>query len=289
MRNDINGLFYNPAIIASIGSPLVVANSEGDSTQTTANVSAHFPQSSFGYTKNLLDINSGYLAVVDQFAGIGTIAIGLTFTDYGTFDETDALANTLGTFGASDLSLNLSYASEFEENLLFGIAGKFIYSSIASARSAALAVDCGALYLFPGKNPVSIGASILNLGRQINPYVSTREDLPLEIKIGVTIKPQHLPLLLSLNFHRLNESRDEFIQHFRAFSLGGEFILSKPLRFRFGYHNERRKELKIGSSAGMAGFSTGIGIVFRNIQVDYSYTSYGKIGSLNRVGVGMEL
>jgi hypothetical protein len=47
--------------------------------------------------------------------------------------------------------------------------------------------------------------------------------------------------------------------------------------------------MKIGTSAGMAGFSFGGGIVLESIRFDYGYTSLGKIGSLNRVTVGMDL
>jgi len=134
-----------------------------------------------------------------------------------------------------------------------------------------------------------MGASVLNLGTQLNPYIDTRENLPLELKIGASIKPEHLPLLLSVNVHRLNDTQDDLISHFRAFSVGGEFTLSKELRFRFGFDNERRRNLKLGTSSGIAGFSFGAGLVLETLRFDYGYTSLGKIGSLNRVTVGMVL
>lgn len=267
MNNDPTGIFYNPATIGTALAPQVV----------------------FGYTNHLLDINAGYAAYAQEFEEIGVVGIGANYVNYGTMDQRDDLGNSLGTFSAGDLALSLSVARPFEENLYYGITGKFIYSSIADANSSALAADIGILYLIPGDNPISLGATIANIGRQLNPYGTTQESLPLDVKIGGTLKPQHLPLQLNLNFHKLNEERDSFIDKFNAFSIGGEFTLSKALVFRFGYNNERRKELKVGTSAGMAGFSLGGGLFWKNIRIDYSFNSLGKIGSITMISIGMDV
>lgn len=267
MRNDVNSIFYNPAGLATI-------------TQ---------PQASFGYLKNLLDINSGYASVAQNVSGVGMIGVGVNYVNYGTFDETDEFANKIGTFSAGDLAVSVGYASDLEENLSYGVAGKFIYSSIADARSSALAADLGIMYFIPGTNPLSLGVSLLNLGTQLNPYLSTRENLPLDLNVGATVKPEHLPLLLNLDFHKLNESQPDLASHFRAFSVGGEFTMSKELRFQFGYQNERRQDLKLGTSSGLAGFSFGGGLVLEKLRFDYAYVSLGKIGSLNSISVGMNL
>ncbi len=267
IQNDINTMFYNPAALATLGQP----------------------QASFGFTKNLLDVNAGYAAYGQEYNGIGTFGVGVDYVNYGSFDRTDDLQNVLGTFSAGDFAMLLGYAFTPEENLNLGVTGKLIYSSIAEAHSSALALDAGALYYVPGPNPLTLGISILNLGTQLNPYLSTRESLPLDIKIGATIKPQHLPLLLSINFHRLNEQQDSFFQRFKAFSIGGEFTLSKPLRFRFGFHNERRTDLNLGTTNGMAGFSLGGGLVLQTLRFDYAYVSLGNIGSVNQLTVAMNL
>jgi len=267
MRNDVNAIFYNPA---------------GLNTVTPS-------QASFGYLKNLLDINSGYASFAQEVSGVGMIGIGINYVNYGTFDETDEFANRIGTFSAGDLAVSVGYAGELDENLSYGVAGKFIYSSIADARSSALAADMGILYFIPGANPISLGISLLNLGTQLNPYLTTRENLPLELKVGATVKPEHLPLLLNIDFHKLNESQADLVSHFMSFSLGGEFTMSKELRFRFGYQNERRRELKLGTSSGLAGFSFGGGLVLEKLRFDYAYVSLGKIGSLNSISVGMNL
>lgn len=267
MHGDPTGIFYNPATIGTAPSP----------------------QALFGYTSHLLDIKSGFAAYSQEVEEIGMFGLGVNYMNYGTFDRVDDHLNKLGTFGAGDMAVSLSLARLYEENIYIGATAKFIYSSIADEHSSAIAGDLGLLYLIPGNDPMSIGISLLNMGTQLDPYVKTKEPLPFEIKIGGTIKPQHLPLQLNLNFHKLNEERDSFIDRFSAFSVGGEFTVSKTLRFRFGYNNERRKELKIGTSAGMAGFSLGGGLVLNKLRLDYSFNSLGKIGSISRITLALDV
>jgi hypothetical protein len=133
---------------------------------------------------------------------------------------------------------------------------------------------------------VTVGASIRNIGRQLDSFIDTKEDLPLDLVIGASVVPRGLPLLLNVNFHKLNEDAPDFIERFKAFSVGGEFTLSPVIQLRFGYENEKRKELKIGTSAGLAGFSGGIGIAVNEYKVDYALSSLGKIGNLHRISLG---
>ena len=77
------------------------------------------------------------------------------------------------------------------------------------------------------------------------------------------------------------------MQHLKAFSIGAEFIFSDYVSARLGYDNESRQDMKLGTSLGISGFSTGLGIRFAEKYVfDYSLNSLGKVGSTHRVNVG---
>lgn len=267
VTEDPSAVFYNPATLATV-------------TQT---------QAQFGYARHLLDINSGFASYEQSVEGVGMMQAGVQYYSYGTMDETDSKGTTLGTFSAHDLALSIAAARQLEENLYYGAAVKFIFSSLADYSSTALGADLGMVYVIPGSNPISFGASLSNLGTQLSTYAGTKEDLPLDLSIGGTVKPQHLPLLLSLNFHKLTDKQDSFIGHFKAFTLGAELQLGKAVRFRAGYSNERRKELKIGTSAGMAGLSFGAGLVLEKFRFDYAYSSLGEIGAINRITLGLLL
>lgn len=262
MTNDPNVIFYNPSALATL----------------------EREQFSVGFFKHLLDINSGHASYAQEIPGFGFVGAGIIYINYGEFTRTDETGNMLGTFSANELALSLGYADNPAPEVRYGANVKFIYSGIAEATSTAVAVDLGVLYSFPEER-ITAGASLLNLGTQLDPYLTTRENLPLDLKVGATVEPEHLPLLLNMNFHRLNDSQTDFISHFRSFSLGGEFIVSDALRLRFGYNNDRRRDLKLGTSSGLAGFSFGGGVVVEMYTVDYAYNSYGKIGALHRISL----
>ncbi|MEK7249186.1 MAG: type IX secretion system protein PorQ [Bacteroidota bacterium] len=264
IMNDATSIFYNPAGLSTLEKPA----------------------GSLGFFKHLLDINSGYVTYSQPYEDLGYFGIGVLYVNYGSFDETDDLGNKLGsTFSASDLALSLGYANTIEENLYWGANAKFIYSSIAGTTSTGLAADLGILYNIPDSR-VTIGASLRNLGGQLSSYLSTKENLPLDFVVGASVVPKGIPLLLNLNFHKLNDDVKTFGERFKAFSVGGEFTLSKVLQARVGYNNEQRQELKTGTSAGLAGFSGGIGITVQDYKVDYALSSLGSIGSLHRITIG---
>ena len=263
MTNDPNVLFYNPGALTSL------TESKG----------------SAGFVKYLLDVNGGYLSYSKSFQGIGSVGAGILFTDYGSFTQTDESMNTLGTFGARDIAVIVGVGRSIDEVTSVGVNLKIIYSSIAEFSSSALAMDIGILYQIPSQN-ITLGASVLTLGTQLKTYYGTKEPLPLDIKIGITKRPEHLPVLLNLDFHHLADQQSDIASHYSAFSLGAEFLISVSVRLRLGYYNQQRIELKLGTSANLAGISIGGGIVLGEYLIDYAFNSYGKIGSLHRISIG---
>jgi hypothetical protein len=266
ITDDPSVIFYNPAGLGTISSS----------------------KASFGFLKHLLDINSGYAAFSQPFREWGRFGVGISYVNYGSFIQTNDAGTNVGTFHANEFAFLGGYSNLVYNVIHYGINLKLIYSSIADSRSAALAVDIGGMYLIE-EEQITIGASLLNLGRQINAYVDTLENLPLDLKIGISKRLEHLPLLLNLDFHRLNESAEDLVTRFRAFSVGGEFTASEALKLRFGYNNQQRRDLKIGTTAGLAGFSFGAGVYVGRYEIDYAFSSLGKVGSLHRFTVGLNL
>lgn len=263
LTDDPIALFYNPA---------------GLSTLTTA-------RGSLGFFKHLLDINAGYLSYAEPIPGFGSFATGIIFYNYGTFEETDDLGNVLGSFGANDIAFSIGFGNSFEENFYYGVSSKLIYSQIAGFTSAGLGADIGLLYTMP-ESRATVGVSVRNIGIQVSQFFDEREDLPLDVVIGGSVVPKGIPLLLSVNFHQLNDAAETIGDRFKSFSVGGEFTLGSGFQIRFGYDNVARKDLKIGTSSGLAGFSGGVGFLIQDYRVDYALSSLGKVGNLHRVTIG---
>jgi len=262
--DDPNVIFYNPAGINSLeGMPV-----------------------SFSYVKYLsgLGINLAGFSMSKDFEGIGRFATGISYINYGNFEGKDEYGADTKDFSVGEVAFLLGYGNSLDENFHYGANAKFIYSSFAEASSSALALDLGLQYVFP-EQLINIGFSILNIGGQMSSYFNTKEDLPLDMRLGISKRLEHLPLRLYLSFNKLNEDDGKFSDRFKTFTVGAEFNLSKVLRLRLGYDNEKRKELKIGTTAGLAGFNIGVGAVISGYNFDYAYSSWGEVGSLNRIGI----
>lgn len=261
--DDPNAIFYNPAGLATLTARRV----------------------SVGFFKHLMDINAGSASFGTEIPQLGFVGGGVEYINYGEFKRTGEEGQDLGTFGAGELAVSAGYASQLQNGLLYGVNAKFIYSSIAEVSSTAAAIDLGLQYAaVPGR--ILIGTSLMNLGTQIQPYGNTRESLPLDFKIGAAVYPEHLPAVIMIDFHKLNEFQDNFADRLKQFSVGAEFTVSPNVFLRFGYNNEQRQELKIGTSSGLSGLSIGGGISTGSYTVDYAFTSYGDIGGVHRISVG---
>lgn len=239
---------------------------------------------SFSFTKHLLDINLASLAYSTEIEELGRFGTAIQYINYGSFDWADEFGTRNGKFSAGEFAVLLGYAGTLDENFYYGANLKLIYSSIADESSSAAAVDLGLHYAIPSQQ-INIALVALNLGTQLSSYIDTREDLPIDVALGISKRLENLPVRLSLNFHKLTEKRNEFGERFKAFSAGAEFYLSKVFSLRFGYDNEKRSELKIGTTAGIAGFSAGVGINISTYRFDYGYSSLGLIGGLHRISL----
>ncbi len=265
-NDDADVIFYNPAGIGSLKDQPI----------------------SFSFVKHLLDINSASLSYSRNFERIGRFAAGIQYINYGNFTEADEFGNKTGEFGAGDFAFTLGYSNTLDNNFYYGANVKFIYSSIASVSSSAFAFDIGLQYIIP-KTKWSIGFSVLNMGSQLSSYGANKESLPLDMRLGVSKTLAHLPLTIYLSFNKLSDNYETFGDRFNQFTVGGEIAVSKSLAFRLGYDNEKRSELKVGSTAGFGGFNLGLGINIRNYKLNYAYSSLGSIGALHRFGISTAL
>ena len=263
MTNDINGIFYNPSSLTTLESP----------------------RASVGFFKYLMDINSGNAAFGFKYKNLGYFGVGIRYINYGTFDKYDENYVNVGTFSANDFAINLSYANIYLDHISYGISFKFITSKYDEYSSSAIAGDFGLLYYIP-QIDLSLGVSFLNLGYQISNYINTRENLPSDLRIGLSKKLEHLPLTVHIGFSRLNDETDKFFQRFKNVIVGGEFNLSENFDLRLGYNNQIRQDLKTGTTLGLSGFSAGLGFKYDRYSLDYSYNSLGKIGATHRFNIG---
>jgi len=263
--DDVNAMFYNPALL---------------NEQMHRSLSVSF-------LNHIGDLRAGFLAYSLHSEALGSVGVGVRFLNWGELTEADASGNELGTFSASDVAFTVGLGRLYTEQLYVGVSLHSILSSVGPYKASALAVDAGVLYT-AANNAFTFSASVNNLGVTLNSLGALDDELPLDFRLGITTRLQHLPLLISITGYDLHEY-DAVIEDATAFdrimqhvAFGGEFQFSEGFNLRFGYNHRRHETLKLKSRLDFAGFGFGAGIRLARVKFDYAFNSWSSLGGLHQ-------
>jgi hypothetical protein len=232
------------------------------------------------YMNYLLDFQYGFIGYARQLDEQSVAGLSISYQNYGTFNRLDINGDNMGTFGASDMSIAVTYSKRIRPRLSAGVTGKFIYEAIEDYNSNGLAMDLGFLYLIDPDGSTRLGMAITNLGAQLSGFTDTHKDpLPTKFALGLSHKLRGLPFLFSAEVGKPYDN--DFY-----FSLGTELVSFRPFFIRAGWSSVGRDYRIGGDSDNMAGFAGGFGYEYENYAIDYSYSSYADIGSVHRISLG---
>lgn len=242
------------------------------------------------YLNHVSDLNAGWASHARMIDRVGTVAGGIRYLSYGEFDRADASGNRQGTFSASDVVVTVGIARGAGERIRYGGALNLMRSAIDTESATAIAFDTGVHYRARASR-MTFAASIHNLGFAVSSIGARDETLPFDVRLGVSRRLEHLPLLISIGAYRLDDldggpgdasTVENILYHT---NLSAEFQFSDSFQVRFGYSQRRHDELKIKTRLDLAGFSTGLGIMISRVAVDYSFNSWSSLGGLHRFTV----
>ncbi|WP_460671969.1 type IX secretion system protein PorQ [Larkinella ripae] len=224
--------------------------------------------------------------------GKGHWAAGLQYLSYGSFEQTDLLGNTVGTFTANDYALSLTHART-EGNFTLGATLKAVGSSIETYSAFAVLFDVGGTWKHPEKELI-FGLVAKNAGFRLKTtFPGQTPDLPFDLQAGVTVKPEHLPIRATLTAHHLHQPDivyndpalnitydldgnpvpkkiavpEKVVRHL---AVGLEFLIHRNVNLLAGYNHLRRQEARLATGSGAAGFSFGIAIQAKGFQLTYA-------------------
>ena len=250
------------------------------------------------------DIRHSTLAYVFNTEKYGRFGAALTYLNYGDIQSFDAAGNSLGTFGVNEFTVGVTDAIA-RGKFTLAVTPKLAVSSIAGSRSVALLADAGVLFKHPTSD-FTLGLAVKNAGAQLTPYPGTEcGPLPLDVQLGTTIKPEHMPVRFSFTAHHLHRwdifyldpnarvaaldgSADDRRQAFsfadnlaRHLTVAAALVLSPNLEFRVGYNHLQRRELRLDNTSGSAGLSFGAKVAISGFQLDYTYATLQAAAASN--------
>lgn len=257
-------------------------------------------------------INAYHLSLGYRHQKLKTnFAWGLTYFDYGKISETDAAGNTLGIVTPADWVVQVSASRSYLQKWNYGAAVKFISSDYGIYRSNGIAFDAGVLYT-DTTNLITVSVLAKNMGYQLNKYAGTEPgELPFDLQAGITKKLKNAPLSFSFTAHHLhrfdiryndtlfnnensfgvnNSGKSTFDKIFRHFVFAAQLYPVPQVEVSVGYNHLRRQELNIANTAnGLNGFSVGVGLIVKKIQVRYARTHYQNNTGYNQLGLNLRL
>lgn len=296
LAEDISSIYWNPAGLA------YMKHSEVQ----------------FSLQPWIVDINTSFSGAGLIIPGIGTVAMGLIYTDYGDMDVTTVMEQdgTGEIFSSSDYALSLSYARKITDWFAFGVSGKYIGSKIWHMKASAMAMDVGVRVNTAFFSPTNdrndgmrIAMSIANYGSRMQ-YDGIDLLYPIDIlpdqdgnysEVSGKFNPNEweLPLIFRLGFalnaiktsmHRVTFAFDALHPNNNAESvnLGTEYELNTPKTGKF-FLRAGYKALFLPDSEHGLTLGGGIQKYFVNsvsIKMDYAYRDIGLLGKVHSYSIG---
>jgi hypothetical protein len=242
---------------------------------------------------------------------VQTFHVGANYVNYGNFDGYDEFGNQEASFTGSEGALSFGYSYNIPwTNFYAGTNVKFITSALESYNSFGVATDIGFLYI-DDKNDVNYGLSFRNIGYQIKPYETTRENLPFEITAGISQLVENVPIRWHLTFENLQQWNIAFSNPNRAAGsldgssqeekvgflnnalrhviVGAELFPEKAFNIRLGYNFRRGQELNIIDQRNFSGIAAGFSLRFNKVRFDFSHSRYTVAANSSVFGLMINL
>lgn len=251
----------------------------------------------FAYSPFFGGINHLNVAGAFDISNVGTFGIGIAYVDYGDFTERDLIGTDLGTFKPRDLMIRVSKSHRIGPFVL-GANLKYANTSIAGYSSNALMTDLGGFYQKPGSQ-LTFSMVLKNLGTSFSNFATSQPELPLDLHMGVSFKPEHMPARFSLAAYNFvdsdltyfgqsidsEENPAVFQEVFRHINLGMELLIGNALNVLIGYNHLRNQELRLAQGGFGAGFSWGFMARIKKMEIRFSRATYHAAGGMSTFSV----
>ena len=207
-------------------------------------------------------------------------AIGLSIYYLGVGDierRTGDSTLPIGTFNSADSAYAATYAYAPNDRLSLGFTGKYIHESIDSFSGSAMAADLGVLYRVNPhtEKPITLAASVRNVGNRIGFVASEQDPLPTTVVIAAAVAPTK-GSVLDLDVGKARDGNlygalGAEVRHNLTEGVGGAF--------RAGFTSSRR------DNGGLSGITAGAGLAFQKASFDFAWIPFGALGDAFRLSL----
>lgn len=237
LTTDVTGAYYNPATLTL-------------NTQTEF----HFTHNSW-----MNDVTNQYFAT--KFI-LWQIPFAFSISNF-RIEDIEVYTNPgepEATFRANFLAANFSTAIKISEKLSVGTTIKYLYEGIYTNEATGYGFDFGGYYSNIFEN-VNLAISLQNLG-SISEFRAEKIELPTSVSFGADYQIPFEEFKVDSKF--ILATKQYFNNEPTHFHYGTEFAYDNLFFIRAGYF----------SGYEAKSYSAGIGLNWKNIQLDYAYSPF---------------
>jgi hypothetical protein len=293
---DIQLGIYNPSLI----------NSE---------INNNLALSYVDYFNSYIGVNYATAQYGRSFEKLGNFIGTVQYHNYGKFSATSESGESEGTFSPSDFSLMIGWGRQFGDRWSIGANFKYAGLQYEAYSAGAVAVDVAGSYY--AENGWNFSLVARNVGMELfNNFDNQGYALPFKLEASMSKRLEHLPVTLIVVYDDIQKwnkvyddpldlegnydpltgvmVEDNSVEKFTKnllchFVVGGELNLGKNLVIRGAYNCGRHYDMKVPQSRALVGFSYGVGVKIKMMEISYSRSRLNITGSPNYISVIMDL
>ncbi len=236
-----------------------------------------------GQTQWLVETSYNNVGFAMPLAG-GVVGAALMSVNYGDMMRSGWSGDTefifeanQGSFTASDMALQVSYAKFLSDKFSVGGTAKTISEEIDGVKLSGIGFDIGTQFDVGYKN-MRLGAVISNFGGDVSPVETEHEpdiSLPMTFQFGIIGRAygdDNMGLMAGLNVTKFADAAQRF-------AFNGEFTVMGMAKIRGSYSlGNTQAPLSIGGGINVAGFG-----------VDAAFTNTADFGSVTQFSLSYSL
>ncbi len=266
VANDASTLYWNPAGLVEIPKNQII----------------------FSHNQWLVDINHDFLGGAYKLSESDAIGISITSLNMDEMKVTNEVM-PFGTgeyFSFSDLAISVSYSRKMTEQFSFGGSIRYIEETLDKLKMRGIMVDLGTLY-WTGLGSSRFAVVVSNFGNDMAPEGnailygnSEKSDWqsfspPTIFRIGFAFEPYQTDIHKVTLAAQLNHPNDNS----ENISTGLEYSWQNIFFLRGGY--------KFNVEEQNYSFGTGLNIPisFADLNFDYSFSNFERLGSSHRFSI----
>ena len=241
---------------------------------------------SAGYQFYVGDVGNASFSYGRDFDNLGMFMLGIQHTNYGSIQGFDETGTETLEFSSGETAILIGKSHQIG-NIRFGATIKGVFSTIAGYRSSAVMMDLGGIFKHPVQD-FTIGLALKNMGLILSEFSeSSSSKVPFDVQVGMTFKPQYMPLRFSLTGYHLVESdllyednipgaekTSALKEIFSHLNFGAEILFHRNVNALIGYNYLLHQALQMETGGSGAGFCLGFSVLVKPVEFIFSRSAY---------------